>query len=123
MANKDEIIFDTQAIVSIVAGTASILQEYTITVFTRCICPKCSRTYWKLVINKQKYLQLYPYCPNCGQKIQLENIIEDPDVIGCEAIFLMKNGDAYASFRLTEKALKTPNIKQMLQKCDAKFIE
>jgi DNA-directed RNA polymerase subunit RPC12/RpoP len=78
-ASKAQIIFDTQAIVSIVAGTAALAQEYETTVFTKCVCSNCNRIYWKLTANKVKYLELYPHCPNCGSKISLNDISEDPE--------------------------------------------
>ena len=123
MANKNQIIVDTQAIVSIVAGTASIVQEYATTVYTTCTCAKCSATYATLVSDKQAYLQLYPHCPQCGEQINLMNITEDPEVIGCQATFLMKDNYAFASFKLTQKALDASDIKQMIKKCDVKHIQ
>ncbi|CAF1418045.1 unnamed protein product [Adineta ricciae] len=120
--SKDQIICDVQAIVNIVAGTASLEQEYQTTVFTSCTCPSCCRTYWRLVRSKHDYLSLYPYCPNCGWKIELDDIIEDYDIIGAEVLFIQKDNKAYASFKLTHKALETQNIKQMIQKCNARYI-
>ncbi|CAF0981823.1 unnamed protein product [Adineta steineri] len=121
-ASKENIVRDVHAIVSIVAGTAPLIQEYQTTVFTEYTCFNCWKTYWKLVRNKYEYLSLYPYCPNCGYKIEALNIIEDYDVIGAEVFFLHKNNNAVASFKLTHKALATKNIKQMIKKCDAQHI-
>ena len=121
-ADKDLIISDVQAIVNIVAGTASLLQEFQTVVFTKCLCSSCNAIYWKLTESKEKYLQLYPYCPRCGSKRCLNDITEDPEVIGAEVFFLCKNGRAYASFKITQQALNTPNIKRMLETCDARFI-
>lgn len=120
--SKEHIISDVQAIVSIVAGTATLIQEYQTTIFTTCKCPQCSRIYWKLVRDRNEYLSLYPHCPNCGYKIQASDIVEDQNVIGAEVFFLQKGEKAYASFKLTHKALTTPNIKQMVQKCNAQYI-
>jgi DNA-directed RNA polymerase subunit RPC12/RpoP len=108
--------------VSIVAVPATLVQEYRTTVYTTCKCPNCSRTYWKLFGDKNEYLSLYPHCANCGYKIQISDVVEDEDVIGAEVLFLQKGEKAYASFSLTHKALSTANIKQMIEKCDAKHI-
>lgn len=120
--SKSEIIYDIQAIVSIIAGTSSLTQEYQTTVYTRFKCPNCDRIYWKLAGNKFEFISCYPYCANCGNKTKIEDITEDHDVIGAEAIFLQKEQAAYASFKLTHKALQTKNIKQMIEKCNARFI-
>ncbi|CAF0905100.1 unnamed protein product [Adineta steineri] len=119
---KDQIVCDAQAIVNIVAGTSSLEQEYQTTVFTSCTCSACYRTYWRLVKNREEYLSLYPHCPNCGNKIGLYDVTEDHDIIGAEVQFLQKENAAYASFKLTYKALETQNIKHMIQKCNARYI-
>jgi DNA-directed RNA polymerase subunit RPC12/RpoP len=121
-ATKQQIIRDAHAIVSIVAGTAALTQEYQETVYTSCTCSNCSRTYWTLVRDKYEYLSFYPYCGHCGSKIQLKDVVEDHDVIGAQVFFLQKGEGAFASFKLTQKALQTPNIKQIIQKCNARYV-
>ena len=113
-ASKAQTTLDTQAIISIVAGTASVVQEYQTAVFVTYRCASCMAIYWKLTANKAKYLELYPYCPKCGSKTQLDDILEDHEVGGAEVVFLQQNNQAYASFKTREKALSTPNIKRMV---------
>ncbi|CAF1419866.1 unnamed protein product [Adineta ricciae] len=116
--DNKHIITDVQAIVNIVAGTASLPQVYEETVYTQSICPNCHSSYWSLVKDKYEYLRSYPHCPRCGHKLELNDIIEDHDVIGAVVTFIQKGNLANAKFQLTHKALKTRNIKQVIQKVD-----
>lgn len=115
--NKN-MITDVQAIVNIVAGTASLPQVYEETVYTASTCPKCRSTYWGLLKDKHEYLHKYPHCPRCGHKLKLDDITEDRDVIGAVVTFIQKNDAAHAEFKLTHKAVETKNIKQVIQKVD-----
>ena len=109
-----------QAIVNIVAGTASLTQEYEVTVYTQCTCSNCATSFYKLTANKAKYLALYPHCARCGHETLSNEVSEDHDAIGAEAIFLQRGGEALASFKITRKALDATNIKETLNMCGVK---